>query len=175
MSWKPVFEMFKSEFELVERKKKALEELYKSHRISKSTYEYITNDLANAKIEIENRQKAFKERIASRSKTLKNQIMTLEMFLANLEMHYVVGEIQDEIYKYQNNSISLGIEASKRELNTINEILARTIPKPVSAMKQMIPTEKKKVMIKEEKKDQRINKIVKPKKKIFQKDRIISE
>jgi hypothetical protein len=156
MSWKPLFEMFKSELILISKKKKALEDLFNSQKISKSTYNHISNDLANARTETLNRQKSFNERISSRSKILKNQIGTLEMFLANLEMHYSVGEIQDQIYKHQSNAISLGIASSKKELNTINEILridARVIEsyRPNSSKEKVTPTKTNKSIKKEDK------------------------
>lgn len=128
ISWKYSFETVRRELDLVRKKKQALDGLLNKDRISQPTYNYLNKDLTEAITRIENDQKTFADRITSRATQLEGQIKSLEMFLANIEIHHAAGEIDDEVYRHQGKAISLGIDATKRELGDIKGVLINLIP-----------------------------------------------
>ena len=65
----------------------------------------------------------------ARASDVVGQISTLELFLANLEIHHAAGETEDESYSQQNDAIALGLEAAKNELIEIGSLLSTvTLP-----------------------------------------------
>jgi len=133
ISWKYSFATVRRELDLVRKKKQALDGLFGADRISESTYDYLNKDLAEAVTKIENDQKTFADRMTSRATQLEGQIKSLEIFLANLEIHHAAGEIDKEVYRHQSNAISLGIEATKQELGDIKGALIKLIPEAAPA------------------------------------------
>ena len=125
--WKYSLEVVSRELELVKKKKQALDNLFNTDKISQSTYDYINKDLTDAITETETHQKTLADKITARANELENQLKSLEVFLANLEMHYSAGEIDEEMYKHQGNAINLGIEATKQELMDIKDALSKFI------------------------------------------------
>jgi len=128
ISWKYSFEAVRRELDLVNRKKEALDGLFDSGRISQWTYEFLGKDLTEAVGKTETEQKVFADRMTSRAAELEEQVKSLEMFLANLEIHHAAGEIDDKAYRHQSNAISLGIEATKQEMSDIKGALIQLIP-----------------------------------------------
>jgi hypothetical protein len=126
--WKPFLEILSSEKEIIQKKREALEKLFNNSRISQFTYNYINKELKDAAIEIESRQRVLTEKMVLRAKQLEEQIKTLERFLADLEMHHTAGEIEEQPYTHQGNAITLGLKATKRELNILKEALIQLIP-----------------------------------------------
>jgi len=96
-SWKYSFEMINRELELVRKKKQALDELLASGKISQATYESLEKELAEALLNLETYQKSLIEKMSTRADDLEKQISTLELFLANLEIHHAAGEIDNLI------------------------------------------------------------------------------
>ena len=109
------------------KKKQALDSLFNTSKISQSTFDYINKDLTDAIIEIETHRKTLADKITARANELENQLKSLEMSLANLEIHFVAGEIGEDPYKYQRNAIDLGLEATKQELSDSKEVLGKLI------------------------------------------------
>ena len=107
--------------------------MFNAGKISQSTFDYLNKDLAEAITEIESEQKKLADRITSRANDLERQLKSLEIFLANLEIHYAAGEIVEEAYKHQGNAIALGLEATKQELNNIKGALLQLIPEAAPA------------------------------------------
>lgn len=134
ISWKYSFDVLRRELELVKKKKEALDSLFNAGRISRSTFDYLNKDLAEAITGVEGDQKKLTGKMASRANELDSQLKSLEIFLANLEIHYAAGEIGEEAYKHQGNAIALGLEATKQELKNIKGALIQLIPKeaPIS-------------------------------------------
>jgi hypothetical protein len=134
ISWKYSFETAVKELGMVKKKKQALDGLLNSGKISPSTYEHLNKEIVNAIAAIEADQKALAERMTARANELEKQIKSLEMFLADLEIHRAAGEIDEQTYGHQSNAISLGLEATKQELNDIKEALVKLIPEAASSI-----------------------------------------
>lgn len=142
ISWKYSFEAAVKELEMVRRKKQALDSLFNTGKISASTYEHLNKEITNAITAIEADQKALTEKMTLRAGELENQIKSLEMFLANLEIHHATGELDEEAYKHQSDAITLGLETTKQELNAIKEALVKLIPEaPAPTEEQIEPQE----------------------------------
>ncbi len=139
--WKHSFELSAKELEITKKKKKALDNLYASNKISESTYEYLNKELTKAISELEGHLETLKTRMSSRAQELEEQITTLEMFLASLEIHHAAGDLDDETYEKQNNAILLGLEATRQELDEL-KMSSKIISKPVeSEAESMEPEE----------------------------------
>jgi len=134
ISWKYSFETAVKELGMVKKKKQTLDSLLNSGKISSSTHEYLNKEITDAIAAIEADQKALTEKMTARANELEKQIKSLEMFLADLEIHNATGEIDEQTYRHQGNAISLGLEATKQELNDIKEALVKLIPEAASAL-----------------------------------------
>lgn len=142
ISWKYSFETALKELEIVRKKKQALDSLFNTGKISASTYEHLNKEISNAITAIEADQKALTEKMTLRAGELESQIKSLEMFLANLEIHHAAGELDEDAYRHQSDAITLGLETTKQELNDIKEALVRLIPqKTVTEQPQPEPVE----------------------------------
>ena len=119
--WKESFEKINSELELVRKKKEALENLLNSGRISQSTYEYYSKELEEAEKEIENRRKALIEKINLKMENLEKQLQVLEMLFADVEISHAVGELDDETYTRQRDTLAAGLDFARRELDSLKE------------------------------------------------------
>jgi len=147
-SWKYSFELVLRELDLAKKRKKALDDLYNAGKISQSTYEHIERELTEVMIDLEAHLGSLAEKMKARAKDLENQIRVLEVFLANLEIHYAAGEIDEETYANQSRAIVLGLDATKKELENIKTSLSK-IPteaakeeeKPEEAAPQAPPSE----------------------------------
>jgi len=129
VTWKDSFERINSELGITDRKKQALENLHNAGRISQFAYECLNKELTDEIEQIELRQKALAEKMTSKLNELEEQRMALEMFLANTEMAYAAGEINDEIHAKESSALDLGLEATKQELNWIKEVVIQLVPK----------------------------------------------
>ncbi|MEM2144656.1 MAG: CdvA-like protein [Candidatus Jordarchaeaceae archaeon] len=127
--WKYSFEFSTKELEITKRKKHALDNLHASNKISKSTYEYLNNELTKAISELEGHLETLKTRMSSRAQELEEQISTLDLFLASLEIHHAAGDLDDDTYEKQNKAILLGLEATRQELDEIR-MSTRIISQP---------------------------------------------
>jgi len=124
ISWKYSFEKVSRELELAKKKKQALDNLFSTGKISQSTYDDLNGGLTEAIVEIEVRQKALAEKMASKITDLERQISTLEKFLANTEIEYAAGEIDEELHERESGALILGLETAKQQLNVIKEAMA---------------------------------------------------
>ena len=150
-SWRYSSELVSRELDLAKKKKKALDDLYAAGKISQSTYEYIEKDLTEVIIDLEAHLKTLIDKMKTRAEELEKQMKSLEIFLANLEMHYVAGEIDEETYANQNKAITLGLNATKQELETIRDVLSKIAPeKPPEEEKPEPVVEEKPTEEKEE-------------------------
>lgn len=114
--------------ELTRKKKQVLDDLLNEGRISQSTYESLNKELTDAITSIEARRKALAEKITSKIGELEQQITVLEMFLANSEIEYAAGEIDEELHQRESNAFAMGLEATKQELNAVKEIVGGLVP-----------------------------------------------
>ena len=141
ISWKSSFEEISKDLELTKRKKQTLDDLLKEGKISQSTYESLNKDLTDAISEVEARKKAIAEKVTSKIGELEQQITVLETFLANSEIGYAAGEIDDELHQRETGAFALGLEATKQELDTIKEGLGTLMPEEPVAIPPTPPSE----------------------------------
>jgi len=121
ISWKHSFDRINEEYEIVQRKKQALDNLLSTGKISQSTYDSFSEEMNNAVVEIEKQQKALLEKMNLKVNELEQQVKILEMLLANFEIQHATGEIDDEIYQHKTELLSMGLEAAKQELDVTKE------------------------------------------------------
>ena len=136
ISWKHSFNRLNEEYGIAKKKKQALDNLYIKGRISQSTHDSFNNEIAAAIVEIEKQQQDLVMKMQLKTGELENQIKTLEMLLANYEIQYVVGEVDENTYQLEINLLSSGLETAKHELETIkdatNQLCAPIAPAPVA-------------------------------------------
>src|SRR4030066_2475206 len=137
ISWKHSFKRLNEEYELANKKKNALDNLYESGRISQSTRDSFNNDIVTAITEIEKQQKDLLSKMETKVNELHSNIKTLEMLLANYEIQHVVGEIDEDTYQHEITLLGTGLETTKHELETIKEAGTKLcLPTPPDAMEQ---------------------------------------
>jgi len=129
VTWRDSFEKINSELDIAKRKKQALENLHNAGRVSQFAYECLNKELTDETEQIETRRKTLTEKMTGKLNELEEQRMALEMFLANTEMAYVAGEINDEIHSKESSALDLGLEATKQELSWIKEAIIQLVPK----------------------------------------------
>lgn len=128
ISWKYSFKEISKDLELTKKKKQALDDLLNEGRISQSTYESLNKELTDAITDIETRRKALAEKVTSKISELEQQTTVLEMFLANSEIEYAAGEIDEELHQRESNAFALGLEVTKQELNAVKEVVGDLMP-----------------------------------------------
>lgn len=142
ISWKHSFKEISKDLELTKKKKQALDDLLEEGRISESTYDSLNGELTDAIASIEAHRKALAEKVNSKISELEQQITVLEMFLANSEIEYVAGEIDEDLHQRESNAFSLGLEAVRQELNAVKEVVGDLMPgEPEEAAPPSPPTE----------------------------------
>jgi hypothetical protein len=125
ISWKHSFETLNEEYELASKKKQALDNLLSAGRISQSTHNMFSMEIAEATTDIENRQKALLQKMNVKIAELGEQVRTLEILLADFEIQHVTGEIDEETYQHEINVLSMGLETSRSELDSVKEAADR--------------------------------------------------
>jgi len=131
ISWKYSFEKIGKDLELARKKKQALDDLLNRGKISQNTYGSINTEITNAIAEIEARQKDLAEKMTSRITELEEQINTLEMLLANSELQYAAGEIDEQSHEEESAAFNLALEATKHQLNVIKGIVGEITPQVI--------------------------------------------
>lgn len=109
------------EYETAKKKRQALDGLLDKGKISQSTHDLFAMEIAETITDVERQQKALLQKMNTKIIELKEQIKTLEILLANFEIQHVTGEVDNEVYERQINVLSMGLETSKQELETIKE------------------------------------------------------
>ena len=113
ISWKYTFKRLNEEYEIAKKKQQAIDKLYASGKISKSTKDSFNIEISAAIVAIEKQQKELAEGMQSKTQDLENQLKTLETLLASYEIQHVAGEIDDEIYEREISLLSTGLDATK--------------------------------------------------------------
>lgn len=121
ISWKHSFERINEEYEMVKRKKQALDDLLSTEKISQSTYDSFNQEMNDAIAEIERQQNVLLEKMNSKVNELEQQVKVLETLLANFEIKHVMGEVDEEIYQRETELLSMGLETARRELDVTKE------------------------------------------------------
>jgi len=122
-SWKRSFESISQELEMANRKKQALEDLLAKNRMSRPTYEHLLKGLEEEISRLEAHRRSLAKNMTERANELRRQIGLIEMFLANLELHRIGREVDEETYNHQREILTRGLEASKVELRQIENAL----------------------------------------------------
>jgi hypothetical protein len=78
-------------------------------------------EIAEAITDIERQQNTLLQKMNTKMMELKEQIKTLEILLTNVEIHHVIGEVDEEVYQREINVLSMGLETSRHELETMRE------------------------------------------------------
>ncbi|NLE06038.1 MAG: CdvA-like protein, partial [Crenarchaeota archaeon] len=121
ITWKSSFNRLNEEYGIAKKKKEALDGLFEKGRISKSTHDSFKDEIVSAIAEIEKQQQELGQRMQQKTQELENQIKTLEILLANYEIQYVAGEIDDNTYQLEINLLGSGLDLAKRELNSVTD------------------------------------------------------
>lgn len=141
ISWEYSFEKISKDLELAKKKKQALDDLFGTGKISQSTYDSFNKGLTDTITEIETHRKALAEKMTSKITELEQQVNTLEMFLANAEILYAAGEIDEELHTRESNAFTQGLEATKQELEVIKEVVANLMPEKMELTLPLAPGE----------------------------------
>lgn len=123
ISWKHSFRRLNEEYEIAKKKKQALDNLLENGRISKPTHEMFDKEIGEAIAEIEKQRKDLLEKMNSKIRELESQIKTLEVLVANYEIQHVTGEVEEEVYQWEINLLSVGLDNARKELDAMKEAL----------------------------------------------------
>lgn len=124
-SWKRSFEMATQELDLTRRKKQALDDLLEKRRVSQLTYEHLGKTLTARLLELEAHQRSLADKMNDRADELEEQIGLFELALAYLEIRHVGGETGEEVYTRNKQTVVLGLDATKSELDLIRNSLTK--------------------------------------------------
>jgi hypothetical protein len=121
ISWKHSFEALNEEYEMARKKKQALNDLRSTGRISQSTHDMFNMEMAD----VENRQKTLLQKVNVKIAELGDQVKTLEILLTDFEIQHITGDIDEETYQREIDVLSIGLETSRLELNSVKEAADR--------------------------------------------------
>ena len=144
ISWKYSFKRLNEEYEIAKKKKRALDSLFETGRISQTTRDSFESDLTSAIAEIEKQQKDLAVKMQGKVHGLENQVKTLETLLANYEIQHVVGEIEEEVYQREISLLNNGLDTAKHELENIKDAtkqLCSPVETPVIATPPVVVQE----------------------------------
>jgi hypothetical protein len=132
ITWKSSFNRLNEEYGIAKKKKQALDNLFTKGKISQTTHDSFNTEIAAAIVEIEKQQTDLVQKMQLKTQELHSQIQTLEILLANYEIQYVAGEIDDNTYQLEINLLSNGLDAARTELGTVqdavNQLCASSTP-----------------------------------------------
>lgn len=123
ISWKHSFRKLNEEYEMALKKRRALNDLLNSGRISQPTYDTFDREIEEAIADNERQQKLLIEKMNVKAGELEEQIRTLEKLLANFEIQHVIGELNEDIYQREIELLSSGLEMAKHELDTVRDAM----------------------------------------------------
>lgn len=121
ISWKSSFKRLNEEYETSKKKKQALDNLLDTGKISQTTYDLFSKEIAEAIADIENQRKDLVQKMNSKMTELGEQIKTLEILLTNFEIQHIIGEVEDQVYQREINVLSMGLDTSRQELFAMTE------------------------------------------------------
>lgn len=129
VNWKNSFDRVNVELDVANRKKQTLDGLREAGRISQFAYECLNKGLTEEIEQAEAERKLLTEKMSRKINELEEQRIALEMFLANTEMAYTVGELSEELHSKESIALDIGLEATKEELNWIKEAIIQLVPR----------------------------------------------
>lgn len=113
----------KQQFDLISRRIKALDELFRNGDIDKELYEELKTQHTSAIEELQEQKNILMESLNERNKTLEGQIKELEIFLANSKMQHMSGEIDDKHYQVIYDAVNNGFKRILSEKKFLTEVL----------------------------------------------------
>jgi hypothetical protein len=130
-SWRHYFDKMNEEYEVVMKKKQALNSLVNSGKISQSTFDLFDKEMNETLAEIERQKSALLDKMNTKIKELEEHIKVLERLLANFEIQHVGGEIEEEVYQREIALLSIGLDTARQELDLIKEAVNKitNVPK----------------------------------------------
>ncbi|MEM2875404.1 MAG: CdvA-like protein [Candidatus Bathyarchaeia archaeon] len=117
--------MLVKEIEIVNKKKQALDSLFTSGRISKSTYDYLNVEINNTLNDVEELKGKVQGKMKARLSDLEKQRDLLERFIASLEISHAAEEIDNTLYERQREALSIGLESATDEIKELDEALLK--------------------------------------------------
>ncbi len=121
ISWKHSFKNLNEELEIAEKKKQALNSLLGAGKISQPTFSLFSHEIDDAMTTIEKQRQALLEKMTSKMIELDEQVRTLEILMANLEIQHVTGEVDDTTYDREADLLTNGLESARKELEAVKD------------------------------------------------------
>ncbi|MGB9959913.1 MAG: CdvA-like protein [Candidatus Bathyarchaeales archaeon] len=130
-SWRYCFDKINEEYDVVMKKKQALNSLVNSGKISQSTFDLFNKEMDEAIAEIEKQKSALLEKMNAKIKEIEEHIKVLERLLANLEIQHAGGEVDEEAYQREIALLYIGLDNARQELDLMKETINKitNIPK----------------------------------------------
>ena len=112
----------KQQYDLISRRTRALDELYRNGSLDKAIYEELRSQHISTIDELEEQKQILIESLRTRGEKLENQIRELEIFLANCKMQHSSGEIDSSSYDLSYEAVDNGFKKVLSEKSYLKEI-----------------------------------------------------
>ncbi len=122
-SWKVTAEKFQRGMTHAERRIDALDQLYGSGKITARAYKDVKTSYESVVNERNNARENLMMELKNRSTDLAGESNELEVFLANVEVQHLTGELDEESYGLAVGSLKLAFNRMIAEKNDIESIL----------------------------------------------------
>lgn len=122
-SWKVSAEKFQRGMTHAERRIEALDELYGSGKISVHTYKNVKKSYESVVNQRNDARDNLMIELKNRSAELADKSNELEMFLANVEVQHLTGELDEESYGLAVGSLKLAYNRMIAEKNDIESLI----------------------------------------------------
>ncbi len=121
--WELEANNLKRQFDLISRRTRALDELYKNGSIEKSIYGEMRAQHLSSIDELEEHKRILVESLNERSSKLDSQVKELELFLANIKMQHAAGEIDTETYNLAYEAVNVGFKRDLSEKTYLKDVM----------------------------------------------------
>ncbi|WP_455367545.1 CdvA-like protein [[Eubacterium] cellulosolvens] len=120
--WEYEANNLKRQYDLISRRTRALDELYRNGSLDKTIYEELRSQHISTIDELEEQKKILIESLRTRGEKLEGQIRELELFLANCKMQHSAGEIDPNSYNLAYEAVDNGFKMVLSEKSYLKEI-----------------------------------------------------
>lgn len=147
--WKVAAEELRREMDVVGRRLRALDELYRAGEIQEEAYSDLRKQHEESIASLRQRKESIRNELVDRAEKLGKQLSDLENLLANNKMQHSSGDIDDTSYKVTSESIRSGLHRVTSEKKEIEEFIfylegdATKATQPDSTFQPKPPEEKK--------------------------------
>jgi hypothetical protein len=122
-SWTVTAEKFQRGMTHAERRIDALDQLYGSGKITARTYKDVKKSYESVVNERNDARETLMSELKNRSTELADESNELEVFLANVEVQHLTGELDEESYGLAVGSLKLAFNRMIAEKNDIESLL----------------------------------------------------